>query len=252
MSIIVRASENSHWYTQDGEPAYTVKAKDGSDRPTTLRDAKKFLYVPSVTTILKCVANPGLDVWKQEQLLLSCLTLPRLPGESEQAWINRIVSDSKETAKAAAERGTRIHESIEKHFLGEDCEYLELAQKTKQAIEDYFGVQQWFPEKSFARYGYGGKIDLHANGIVIDIKTKEFEEGDKLPEYDSHIMQLMAYAYGLDMPESRVANVFVSPSGVVAIKEWTDDQKERGWKMFQAIKEFWYAKTGLPMQLELD
>ena len=32
---------DSHWYTRDGQPAYTIKKKDGSDRPATLRDARK-------------------------------------------------------------------------------------------------------------------------------------------------------------------------------------------------------------------
>ena len=54
MSIIVRAAESVHWYRGDnGQPQYTVKAKDGSDRPTTLRDARKLNLVPSVTTVMK-------------------------------------------------------------------------------------------------------------------------------------------------------------------------------------------------------
>ncbi len=243
--MIVRASESNHWYKEDGTPCYTVKAKDGSDRPTTLRDAKKLSLKPSVTTIMKLLAKPGLDQWKQEQMLLSALTLPRLSGEDEKSWINRIVHDSKETARAAAERGTRIHESVERHFLGLDCEYPDLARKTKEAIEEYFGVHEWQTEVSFAHDGYAGKVDLFAPWIVLDVKTKEFTLGDKLPEYDEHCMQLEAYAHGLRMPGSRTANVFVSPSGDVAIKEWTQDQKERGWKMFQLLKELFYAKTGL-------
>ena len=87
---------------------YTVKAKDGSDRPTTLRDARKFDLVPSVSTLLKVVAKPGLEVWKNEQMLLAALTLPRAQNETEKAFIARIVADSKETGKQAAERGTRV------------------------------------------------------------------------------------------------------------------------------------------------
>ena len=35
-TIIARAAESVHWYrADDGAPQYTVKAKDGSDRPTT-------------------------------------------------------------------------------------------------------------------------------------------------------------------------------------------------------------------------
>ena len=94
-TIIARSAESVHWYRKDGAPQYTVKAKDGSDRPTTLRDARKMSLVPSVTTILKIAAKPGLEAWKQEQMLLAALTLPRLDGESEKDMVARIVADSK-------------------------------------------------------------------------------------------------------------------------------------------------------------
>ena len=90
-TIIARSAESVHWYRQDGAPQYTVKAKDGSDRPTTLRDARKMDLVPSVTTILKVAAKPGLEQWKLEQMLLSALTLPRAQDEQEKAYIARIV-----------------------------------------------------------------------------------------------------------------------------------------------------------------
>ena len=90
-TIIARSAESVHWYGKDGSPQYTVKAKDGSDRPTTLRDARKLDLVPSVTTILKVAAKPGLEAWKLEQMLLSALTLPRTQNEPEKDFIARIV-----------------------------------------------------------------------------------------------------------------------------------------------------------------
>jgi hypothetical protein len=35
------ASEAGHWYDKGGNPAYTTIGKNGVERPTTLRDAKK-------------------------------------------------------------------------------------------------------------------------------------------------------------------------------------------------------------------
>ena len=85
-TIIARSSEAlTHWYGKDGSPRYTVTAKDGSDRPTTLRDARKLSLVPSVTTILKVAAKPGLEMWKLEQMLLAALTLPQRPDEDEKS-----------------------------------------------------------------------------------------------------------------------------------------------------------------------
>ena len=54
-------SEAGHWYTRDGEPMYTIIGANGKERNTTLRDAKKEGFVPSVTTILGMVAKPSLE-----------------------------------------------------------------------------------------------------------------------------------------------------------------------------------------------
>ena len=103
------ASNAGHWYTRTGEPAYTVKGKNGTERPTTLRDARQLGLLPSVTTITNEANAPGLNNWKENQVLLSALTLPRIEGESEDVWVERIKADAKETAKKAADRGTQIH-----------------------------------------------------------------------------------------------------------------------------------------------
>ena len=245
-TIIARAAESVHWYGKDGSPQYTVKAKDGSDRPTTLRDARKFNLVPSVTTILKVAAKPALDVWKNEQLLLAALTLPRSPGESEKEFIARIMMDSKETGKRAAERGTRVHESIERHFRKDsNIEHKEIAKAFEKALFNHFKTnpfQQWIPEKSFSHeMNFGGKVDLYCKpdidartGIVVDAKTKEFDVGDDVPAYDENLMQLAAYRVGLGVPQARCANVFVSVSnpGLVKVHEWSEEDLERGWGMF--------------------
>jgi hypothetical protein len=192
-TIIARSAESVHWYrAEDGAPQYTVKAKNGSDRPTTLGDARKMNLVPSVSTILKVIAKPGLEVWKNEQMLLAALTLPRIQGETEQAFIARVVADSKETGKRASERGTRVHESIEKWYGGnKEVEHVEIAKAFEEKVFDHFGThpfQPWKTEISFSdNMGYGGKVDLHCMpdktaplGIVIDAKTKEFGEDDKV------------------------------------------------------------------------
>jgi hypothetical protein len=258
MTIIVRAAESVHWYrSEDGMPQYTVKAKDGSERPTTLRDARKLNLVPSVTTVMKVAAKPGLDVWKNEQLLLAALTLPRVEGESEKEFIARVVMDSKATAKAAAERGTRVHESIESWYNGlRTVEHVEIAKAFEEVVFDHFKThpfQKWETEVSFSHpLGFGGKNDLftrpdeHAPvGIVLDAKTKEFGEDDEMPAYDEHLMQLAAYRVGLGMPHARCANVFASVSypGLIRVKEWSEEDLRRGWAMFQSLLTFWQLKN---------
>ena len=256
-TIIARAAESVHWYKQDGGPQYTVKAKDGSDRPTTLRDARKMNLVPSVTTVLKIAAKPGLEAWKQEQMLLAALTLPRTPEETEQAFIARVVADSKETGKQAAEAGTRIHESIEQWFGGKrDVEHKTAALSVDERICEHFKThpcQEWLVERSFADpMGFGGKVDLFCmadqyapTGIVADIKTKDFGPDDKVDAYDEHLMQLAAYRHGLNLKNARCANVFVSRThpGLVKIIEWAEEDITKGWEMFKCLLQFWKLKN---------
>jgi hypothetical protein len=256
-SIIARAAESVHWYrAEDGAPQYTVPSKkDGSARPTTLGDARKMNLVPSVTTILKLSSKPGLELWKNEQLLLAALTLPRAPGEPEKDFIKRIIVDSKETAKSAAEAGTRIHESIEGYYRGrQDVEHLEVAKVFDAKVSAHFEIKpKWVPEMSFSHpLGYGGKIDLYAqfpekseSGIVLDTKTKEFDVDDKVEGYDENLLQLAAYRHGLGLPNARCANVFVSRTklGLIKIVEWSEEDLQRGWEMFQCLLRYWKIKN---------
>lgn len=252
--MIVRASESQHWYTRTGDPAYTVKNKEGNQRPTTLRDARKLGLVPSVTTIIKCAASPGLEAWKLQQMMLAALTLPRAPQETEESFISRIQTDSKEQAKMAAERGSEVHSALESFFETRHVtsKFSEAVLSTESEVVKVFGDLTWATEKSFAMNGFGGKVDLHSKdgqGVVVDFKTKEFtsETVDKAQGFDEHLMQLAAYRVGLEVPEARCANVFVSVTqpGLVVVREWTQEDLARGWKMFNSLLEFWYAKSGL-------
>lgn len=252
--MIVRASESQHWYTRTGDPAYTVKNKEGHQRPTTLRDARKLGLVPSVTTIIKCAASPGLEAWKLQQMMLAALTLPRAPEETEESFISRIQADSKEQAKMAAERGSEVHAALESFFETRHVttKFSPAVLGTESEIVKVFGDLTWSAEKSFALNGFGGKVDLHSKdgqGVVIDFKTKEFtsETLDKAQGFDEHAMQLAAYRVGLEIPQARCANVFVSVTepGLVVVKEWDQEDLDRGWKMFSSLLEFWYAKSGL-------
>lgn len=256
-TIIARSAESTHWYRQDGGPQYTVKAKDGSDRPTTLRDARKMDLVPSVTTILKIVAKPGLEQWKLEQMLLSAMTLPKIDGEPEKSYIARIVADSKETGKQAAEAGTRIHESIERWFEGErNVQHPEIAAAFDEAIFSHFKThpfQEWRVERSFAdSMGFGGKVDMYTEpdehaptGIVLDAKSKDFGPDDKIDVYDEHRLQLAAYRKGLGIPHARCANVFVSRTypGLVKVVEWPESDLQTAWDMFHCLLRYWNLKN---------
>ena len=241
------ASESGHWYQIDGKPAYTTIGKNGKERNTTVKDAREHGFLPSVTTIIGCAAKPGLDVWKQQQAILAALTLPRIDGETEEDWLSRVVSDSKQTAKQAAERGTLVHGVIEAFYDGVYMPEIPVyVREVEKIIIEHFGEQLWVPEKSFANNGYGGKCDLISSaGFVIDFKTTE-KDLDKLDYYFEHQMQLAAYRSGFGMPSARCAIVYVNATQNKAkIVEIPDADLRIGWDCFSHLLSFYRAKNRL-------
>jgi hypothetical protein len=254
-------SESGHWYTKTGEPMYEIKGANGNMRPTTLRDARKLDLVPSVTTIIKQAAAPGLERWKINQTLLAALTLPRIDGEPEDAYLDRIIRDSGEQARKAAEKGTQIHAAIQGHYEGQSvsAEMWPFVKGAKEALEKEFGEVQWLCERSFAHpSGYGGKLDLFAGQdadfnlmdkwLVGDIKTKQFDSvDDKKLAWDDHAIQLGAYSSGMKFHHGRTKhfNLFVSTTvpGLCHIHIWSEEEIQRGWKMFRSLLSYWQAKN---------
>ena len=246
----IRASEFNHWYDRNGVPMYTVEAKKGGQRNTTLRDARAMNLVPSVTTVLNVAAKPALLAWMQQQVLLAALTLPRRPDEPEKEYIDRIISDSKAQGRSAADEGPKIHASIQNYYEGgQITTHKEQVVGCQNEIIKVFGEQDWISERSFAHEaGFGGKSDLYTtndDGIVLDVKTKEFTDPKKIVAYDDNLMQLAAYRVGLGVPTARAANVYVSRSnpGLVVIKEWYQEDLSRGWEMFMHLLQFWQIKN---------
>jgi hypothetical protein len=249
MKITTHASESQHWYTPDGSPAYEVRGANGLMRPATLRDARKLNLLPSVTSIINCCAKPGLIRWCEQQVLLAAMTLPRSPDEPESDWMARVMRDSKEQAKKAAERGTAIHAALQAFYENEpNKEYWSYTDGVDWAMTSYFGTEQiWSAERCFAHpSGFGGKVDLSCEAFVVDFKTKEFGPDDDLKTWDEHAMQLAAYREGLGMPNARCAIVYVSVTvpGLARVLEISQADLANGWAMFQGLLQYWKAKNG--------
>ena len=245
--IITQESSSQHWYTKDGEPSYTRLTKEGKVRNTTLRDAKKEGLLPSVTTIISSLAKPGLERWKQEQVLLASLTLPRLENELEEDWLTRVIEDSRSTGKDAMDRGTSMHNVLEAYFNQTYMpEYPSYTYRTEQALREHFGDQFWITEKSFAHpSGYAGKCDLHStDGIVVDFKTKDSLKNTQV--YLEHELQLSAYCNGLNMPYARAAICFVSEDET-KIMEIDQESLQKSFEMFQLLLMFFKLKNDLPV-----
>jgi hypothetical protein len=237
-------SESGHWYAADGSPAYRIIGKNGKERNTTVRDARELGLKPSVTTILGIIAKPGLNTWLQQQVLLAALTLPRIANETEANWLERVISDSKSTGRDAMDRGTQMHGVLERFYRGEQDDYPVYVDQVDASIRIHFGHDQtWEAERSFAHEGFGGKVDLIAENIVIDFKSKDTL--DKVVPYHEQIMQLSAYRHGLGKPTARCANVYFTAAGDVKLIEHSEDDLASAWDCFQYLLAFYKRKNNL-------
>ena len=239
------ASEKMHWYYPDGRTAYTQVVKSGKNkgftRNTTLADARKLGLLPSVTTILNILDKPGLTNWRLEQVMLASLTLPREHEEAEKDYIRRVMADSREQGKKAAEEGTRIHGVIEGYFLGRtpDIEEAKIVDNVLACLPDN---QYWKPEKSCVHeLGYAGKVDLHSDEWVIDFKTTEKENPKCWPE---HYLQLAAYKNALGI-EGRCGNIFIDRNTYeCTFIQHSKEETEKAWEQFKAILLTWKLLRG--------
>ena len=241
------ASEAGHWYDKDGNPAYTTIGKNGVERPTTLRDAKKLGLVPSVTTIIRCAAAPGLENWKQDQAILAALTCPRIDGEDEASYLSRIKKDAAEQARKAAERGTQIHAWVQAGFEGKELppDGLIYYHSAKKELLDTCGDVCWISENPFATPRYGGKCDLYTKEYLIDIKTTD-KDITMVQTWPEHAMQLAAYDWGIGTYLRKCGILFINSLSAESRVIWVDGYDlEKGRACFNALLDYFYAKTGL-------
>ena len=197
----VKTSNDAHWYDPiTAAPQHTVIAKStGQPRRTTLADARKNNWVPSVTTILQILEKPALTAWKIEQAVLAVITTPRQPGEADDAFIKRVLSTEEvqhEERDAARDMGIAIHDALEQHFLGKEVptEMLDWIMPAATAVGAHGALVAC--EKCLVGEGFAGKTDLILDATecwwIWDWKSTK-----KLPTkgaWDEHVLQASAYA----------------------------------------------------------
>jgi hypothetical protein len=256
----------SHYYEiGTGTPVYEVDRTDGKGkRPTNSRDARKLNLVPSVTTITSVLAKPGLVNWQAEQTIYATLASARQrEGEEYLDYTKRIIYESNNISRKASDRGSQLHNLLEEFYkldsfhteyltdiLDKDCAFITPVISAVGAVIDNItgGVYEIIPEKSFASsLGFGGKVDLVVEGkdkdnsVIIDFKTKNTIDIKKFYKYDEHLMQLAAYRTGLEMPKARCIDIYFSAiePGIIEVHEWTEEDLQRGWKMFESLLNYW-------------
>lgn len=242
------ASESTHWYSQDGTPAYEITGANGKQRAVTLRDARKLQLCPGFSSIARLEDKPALTQWKINQALMAALTLPRISGETLEQFKGRCELDMEAQSKAARERGTALHAALEAWYeygtvSDENAPYV---MPVVQWLSDKFPNAPWGAEKSFVHsLGYGGKTDLYAPGVaLVDFKFKDFSDPAKVKGYDEHEMQLHAYSYGLGDNQAQLVNLFISSTvpGLIVPVVWP--WREQALMAFIHLLKFWQCRKG--------
>jgi len=251
-----------HWYcNKTGEPRYEVPYASGKGMKTpTLTDARKLDLVPSVTSVLGILDKPGLNNWKVDQAILAALTNPiihdQMPHDEMMSVIKR---DAAEQSKAAMQRGTDIHNAIERSMNGELLLAAEEVYATaawecvmRNANRRDWNVEHWIP----GGLGYGGKCDAHNDAFLVDFKTKEFDQSDidsgKVKGWPEQEVQLVAYDYGFGGSRRKLVNVFVSVTepGLCHWYEWPEAGYDNALKKWFTTLECWYAWKGYTPNIE--
>ena len=243
--------DGSHWYTKDGVPAYTMKKSKGDgERNTTLRDARKYNLLPSVTTLFGILAKPGLDRWKIGKAIEATLATPRDADEPDERYYSRIRSRSYEETSAAATLGTRIHDAIDAAFDG-----IEPAEDLKQYVEPTMDYLATLNLVDISREdvvvntaeGYAGRVDLLArfgdSNIIIDFKTKKTKEGVKVTPFDFQATQIAAYAMAAfgTLDNCFGANVYISTTepGRIETSVYDEEKLRSEYGLLQNICGIW-------------
>jgi hypothetical protein len=255
--------DSQHWYSMDGKPAHDQpnKSKPGEFRPTTLRDARSQNLLPSVSSILAVMAKPGLNGWMKEQVAEAALEVAWRTAATASEFVDVVLQEAESRMTKARDLGTEIHGAIERYldevrklqtdpkypFLkGYEYAHQECVQGAVAALKD-LGVwgQPFEVEKTFASpLGYGGTVDFRIEGLIVDFKAVDSLE--KRLTYIDRCAQLCAYCIPNMSPlstlrQERLVNLFISTSepGKYLIHEWSTEDKEHGWNLFQACYELW-------------
>lgn len=245
----------AHWYQRDGQPLHTVLSGKGEPRPTTLRDARKLDLLPSVTNILGVIAKPELTAWLQEQAVMAALTLPRIAGETEDAFAKRVVEDSMTTRDGAADFGTAFHHGAEHIAKTLEVDPADLLSAWLNRYRDWWQENvvtcRWTEQRVVSnQFGYAGTADLliehKVHGLcLVDLKTMKINPKYKMKPYSTWAYQLAAYRKALGI-EARCINLIIN--SVVAETPiehvWGEAEMDAGLRAFMAARELWVIEKG--------
>lgn len=255
-----------HFYDKTGEPVFEVPKADGNGmRPTTIIDCVRLKLYPSITTVNKIIAQPGLMRWIENSFIESCFRHLASFGERLEWYTKRIRSIQKDQAMIAPKWGNNIHEYLDamgKHNeLPEDIEYLPAVQSVKEwystnDIEIVSTEHRLIPLVA----GIAGTADVVAKYkdtdryLFIDYKSTitltKSGRRKKLRPYDTYVMQLAKYAEGIGLEmgihdkEHWIIYISRDEPGYILPYQIDNETAARGLAMFNAAYTLWKLLNG--------
>ena len=260
-----QSTASQHWYTAAGEPRhYTGSLKDGELRPTTLRDARKERLFPSITSILGVLEKEALKRWQFRQIAFAASRAPIQENESEDYFVERVLTQAFQVTSDAADLGTQIHAAMEARLAGEHFDP-NMDGYINPALEwlDQNMIEPVEIEKVVVdtKNGFAGTCDYigrAANGtpVVLDWKSRKTRPGAPVKSWDGMIMQVAGYAkaYWGEHVNVAGANVVISTTepGRVEILRYTPKQINQAYLALTQLCEVWRYIKGYDPRKESD
>lgn len=260
------STESGHWYTREGKACHTQATKKGAKnptRPTTIRDAKAYDLLPSVSAYTRMLAAPGLERWKMGKVAEACFANPPHPGEEMEEYVRTMLDKSKEDGMGAANLGTQIHACLESLLKGQsyEDEVVEIAgghnSLLSKMVEPAFnkvadlGLVIKHAELVLvnSKEGYAGTTDVVHESVrgrgILDWKSKRTKEGEAVTPSETHPMQIAAYfvaAFNDDQfTDANCMNVYISTTepGRVDVVHYPRDILIEAYKDFLCLTRLW-------------
>ena len=284
MAYKIKTEESSHWYDRSGNSMHTVpkkSSKTGETRNIGRTACRERVQMPAVAEALGIVANEGLVRWKMGQVAYAATQIARQDGDDDETFADRIVLNSMNYTREAADFGELMHSAIEDYLLtGHTPDQLDVR---NDKVEEFWGpVREWLDANIesvvaseytvVSSVGYAGRVDLKVrlkgearmmvcaendnaplcDGLVIlDFKTRNPALNGQLLSYDKELWQ--GSAYSAADPDTHRHNAMIpfcnlyigsKEPGNLRFKAYSTEEMNNGTAFFGHALQMWVLMKG--------
>lgn len=254
-----------HYYNHDQEPCHQVPnaSRPGQMRDTNVGDARKLNLCPSSTGIVGMANAPGLNYWKEGQLLDAGWETS-MDYITREVWKSRCRDIAAEELNKTSEIGTFIHSCMEAIALTRPLptDPYGYPEDMFQSMYEWWnesGLWTIYAEKPFCHpLGFGGSMDLFARheesgrDVVCDYKSKDTKGKplSRLIQRGSMPIQLASYLEGIkyvlsldgmyvENPLLKTVIISRDEPGRIEEYDWPEEEYGLYWEEFKHRLGLW-------------